>query len=322
MSIESVQAVHNLSRQHGAMEYSKAPVDLDVVRRYRLARLREQMLLADAAGLLLFDQINTRYATDATNMQVWCSHYETRCVFVSLGGPVVLFDYANHPYLAEDLPTIDEYRVMPSFYFFGAGNRGEELVTEFAAQIADLMQHHCGENRRLAIDTLSHKGCEALRARGLELVEGEQITETARAIKSAEELELMRVSIEVCEASMNLMNKGLCPGVRENALWARLHEANIRLGGEWIETRNNYDDHTTTTKFRDNIPRTGAGNGDPCPSTYPDATQLLLLRVSEENSVIKGRCRALHPIPNKNYIIYLAGIRLGPARNSIVLRQQ
>ena len=38
-------------------------------------------------------------------MQVWCSHYETRCVFVSLDGPVVLFDYANHPYLADGIPT-------------------------------------------------------------------------------------------------------------------------------------------------------------------------------------------------------------------------
>jgi Xaa-Pro aminopeptidase len=27
------------------------------------------------------------------------------------------------------------------------------------------------------------------------------------------------------------------PGIPENALWAKLHETNIRLGGEWIETR-------------------------------------------------------------------------------------
>ena len=88
MPIESVRSSrrHALARQHGAMEYSEAPVDLDVVRNYRLSRLREQMGLADVAGLLLFDQINTRYATDATNMQVWCSHYETRCVFVALEG--------------------------------------------------------------------------------------------------------------------------------------------------------------------------------------------------------------------------------------------
>ena len=58
------------SRQHGAMEFSHSPVNLDVVRRYRCDRLRQEMLGHDVAGLLLFDQMNTRYATDATNMQV------------------------------------------------------------------------------------------------------------------------------------------------------------------------------------------------------------------------------------------------------------
>ena len=224
-------------RQHGAMEFSTAPVDLNEVREYRLRRLRKKMEEHDVAGLLLFNQINTRYAVDATNMQVWCSHYETRCVFVSLDGPVVLFDYANHPYLAEGIPTIDEYRTIPTFYFFGSGSRSDEFVKEFAAQIKDLMSKHGGGNRRLAIDCLSHVGCEALREKGLELVEGEQITETARAIKSKEELVLMKASIDVCEASVHAMHEILEPGITENALWAKLHETNIRLGGEWIETR-------------------------------------------------------------------------------------
>jgi len=224
-------------RQHGAMEFSTAPVDLNEVREYRLRRLRKKMEEHDVAGLLLFNQINTRYAVDATNMQVWCSHYETRCVFVSLDGPVVLFDYANHPYLAEGIPTIDEYRTIPTFYFFGSGSRSDEFVKEFAAQITDLMSNHGGGNRRLAIDCLSHVGCEALREKGLELVEGEQITETARAIKSKEELILMKTSMDVCEASVHAMHEILEPGITENALWAKLHETNIRLGGEWIETR-------------------------------------------------------------------------------------
>ena len=47
-------------RQHGAMEYSEPPVNLDDVRLYRLERLRQEMLRDDVAGLLLFDQINTR----------------------------------------------------------------------------------------------------------------------------------------------------------------------------------------------------------------------------------------------------------------------
>ena len=173
-----------------------------------------------------------KYTTDATNIQIWCSHYETRCVFVSLEGPVVLFDYANHPHLAEDLPTINEYRVLPAFYFFAVGNRGEEFVIEFAAQISDLMNRYGGGNKRLAIDTLSHTGCDALRARGLELVEGEHITETARAIKSDDELKLMQVSMNVCQEGMRAMQEHLEPGIIENALWSKLHETNIRLGGE------------------------------------------------------------------------------------------
>ena len=49
--------------QHGAMEYSEPPVNVDVVRQYRLDRLRQEMKMHDVAGLLLFDPINTRYAT-------------------------------------------------------------------------------------------------------------------------------------------------------------------------------------------------------------------------------------------------------------------
>ena len=154
--------INSEARQHGAMEFSTAPVDLNKVREYRLRRLRKKMEEHDVAGLLLFNQINTRYAVDATNMQVWCSHYETRCVFVSLDGPVVLFDYANHPYLAEGISTIDEYRTIPTFYF-GSGSRSDEFIIEFAAQIEDLISNHGGGNKRLAIDRLSHVGCDALR---------------------------------------------------------------------------------------------------------------------------------------------------------------
>ncbi len=225
------------SRQHGAMEFATAPVDLNAVRRYRLARLRAEMKRADVAGLLMFDQINTRYATDATNMQVWSSHYECRCVFVSLEGPVVLFDYANHPYLASELPTVDEYRVMPSFYYFSAGPRAEERAHRFADQIADLMRRHGGGNRRLAVDRLSHMGTDALRAHQLQLMDGLVLTEHARAIKSPEEVVLMQASLAVCEAGCRAMQEALVPGITENALWAKLHETNIRLGGEWIETR-------------------------------------------------------------------------------------
>ena len=239
MPLESAHALYrsNSPRQHGAMEFSTPPVDLDVVRLYRLNRLREQLKARDYGGLLLFDQINTRYATDATNMQIWSSHYETRCVFISTEGPVILFDYANHPHLAEELPTVDEYRVMPSFYYFTAGPHAETRARQFGDQIADLMAKHGGGNKRLAVDRLSHLGTDAIRAQGIEIFDGLEVAELARAIKSEAELTLMRRAVEVCEAGVAAMRDALEPSITENALWAKLHEANIRLGGEWIETR-------------------------------------------------------------------------------------
>ncbi len=230
-------ALPSTQRQHGAMEYSTPPTNLDYVRRERNGRLRAEMKKHGVAGMVMFNQLNTRYATDATNMQIWCSHYETRCVFIAAEGPTILFDYGNYPHLAEGLPTVDEYRVIPSFYYFGAGSRCHANAKRFADQIAELMRQHGGGDKRVAIDHLGHLGCQALAAAGLEVIEGEQICEDARAIKSPQELALMIASIRVCEQAMADMRVLMEPGITENALWAQLHETNIRLVGEWIETR-------------------------------------------------------------------------------------
>jgi Xaa-Pro dipeptidase len=224
-------------RQHGAMEYSRPPADLNAVRLYRLNRVREQLKRLDYAGILLFDQINTRYACDATNMQIWCSHFETRCLFVATEGPMVLFDYGYYPHLVEGLDLIDDYRVHNSSYYFAAANRGDEKVGLFANDIADLVANHGAGNKRLAIDRLSYPGSQALVDKGLSIHDGQEVMELARVIKSDEEVVLMQKSIDVCEIAMAEMHKGLVPGVTENALWSILHQKNIELGGEWIETR-------------------------------------------------------------------------------------
>jgi Xaa-Pro dipeptidase len=225
------------ARQHGAMEYSDSPVDLNTVRHYRLNRVREELKQKDYAGALLFDQVNARYVTDSTNMQIWCSHYETRCVFVPTEGPVVLFDYGNYPHLAEDLPTVDEYRPLPSFYYFTVGPRGPEFANLFAEEISDLVKSYGAGNNRLAVDRLSWQGTQPLLARKLSLHDGLEIMELARCIKSPEEIILMQASIDACEGGMAAMQTAMVPGITENALWSKLHQVNIERGGEWIETR-------------------------------------------------------------------------------------
>ncbi|MEX0302963.1 MAG: M24 family metallopeptidase [Leisingera sp.] len=223
--------------QHGAMDHSEPPTDLDAVRRYRLARVQSEMKRQDVPGLLLLDPINTRYVTDCTNMQIWCMHFETRCVFVPAEGPVTLLDYADMPFLAEGLPTVDNYGVMKAHYFFAAGNRMAEWAEAFGTQIGDLMRRYCPGENRLAIDRLSNLGGSAIQDLGFEIVDGQGVAEVARSVKSPEELELMKAAIAVADKGMHAMRQALQPGITENALWAKLHEANIAEGGEWIETR-------------------------------------------------------------------------------------
>ncbi|GMQ76400.1 MAG: Xaa-Pro peptidase family protein [Gammaproteobacteria bacterium] len=225
------------ARQHGAMEYSQAPTDLDAVRMYRLDRVRAELEKHDYAAIVLYDQLNTRYATDATNMQIWCSHNENRYVYVPAEGPVIVFEYAGLEHLSEGLPGVDEVRSATCWYYFAAGARCQEMVTAWAAEIADLVSQHGGGNKRVAIDRCGPLGVQELARHGISIHDGFEVMEVAREIKSPGEIVLMRHAIDVCEQGLEAMREALRPGITENALWARLHEKNIALGGEWIETR-------------------------------------------------------------------------------------
>lgn len=152
--------------QHGAMDHSVPPRDLDAVRRYRLGRLQSEMQRLYVPALLLLDPVNTRYATDCTNMQSWCMYFENRCVFVPADGPVTLLDYSDMPFQAEGLPTVDKHGVMKAHYLFAAGNRVEEWAEAFGTQIGGLMARCCPGESRLAIDRLSHLWAVPFRAWG------------------------------------------------------------------------------------------------------------------------------------------------------------
>ena len=225
------------ARQHGAMEYGTPPADLDEVRRYRLARIRHALVERDLAGIILYDQINTRYAVDATNMQIWCGHNEVRYVYVPAEGPVVLFEFGGKDLLSSGLPTIDEVRPAIVFLYFGTGSRLVDNARAWAAEMDSLIRENSGGNRRIAIDRIAPQGVIEVQRRGYEVFDGFEVMENAREIKSTGEIALMRHSIAVCERAIGQMRDAMRPGITENALWAELHHGNVAAGGEWIETR-------------------------------------------------------------------------------------
>jgi Xaa-Pro aminopeptidase len=205
-------------------------------RGYRKWRLVEQVVRHDCAAILLFDPINIRYALDVANMQLWATHNPFHYALVFADGHAIDFEYKGAEHLAKGLETIDEIRPGQPWFYMYSGGYLPERVERWAKEIAAVLRER-GSNMRLAVDKLDPPGAFALQRHGVVLVEGQELTENARMIKSADELELMKWTLRVCEAGMARVHDHSLSGKTEQEIWAELHYENIRSGGEWLETR-------------------------------------------------------------------------------------
>jgi len=235
-SLEAAQRAGRKAVGFGMLDCVDQP-DMRRLRAYRLGRVRAELKKRDYAGILLYDPINVRYTTGSRNMAVWVLHNATRYAFVPTEGPITLFDFHNCEHLSDGLETIAEVRPATAWYYFSTGSRTEERAKVWAAEILDLMARHGAGNRRFAVDKLEPLGTHLLEQAGIEIRDGQEIMELARSVKSADEVACMAHSVSACEAGMAKMREVLRPGMTENELWSHLHQVNIALGGEWIETR-------------------------------------------------------------------------------------
>ncbi|MCB2136765.1 MAG: aminopeptidase P family protein, partial [Rhodobacteraceae bacterium] len=216
--------------------------NLTRMREYRWKRLTDHVVARGWGGILLFDPLNIRYATDATNMQLWNTHNPFRALLLCADGYMVLWEYKNSPFLADHNPLVREVRSGASMFYMSTGDRGEAVAKAFAADVEEVMRAHAGTNRKLGVDKIMVHGLRALEAAGFTVEEGEECTEKARVIKGPDEILAMRCAHDACEKSIAAMEKACREGVpqgnmSEDDVWAVLHAENIKRGGEWIETR-------------------------------------------------------------------------------------
>ena len=211
--------------------------DMTKIREYRLKRVREKLVEFDCAGILLYDPVNIRYATDSTNMSLWTSHNAARYSLIMTEGPVIIFEFDAYEFLSNHNPLITEVRHALTYLYFTAGNKSKEKAKIWASEISDIVIEHGKGNRRLAVDHCAPEGIHELQSLGLELTNGEEVMELARLIKSDDEVDAMRRSIFACERSVELMRNYFKPGISEQELWSRFQMEAVNRGAEWIETR-------------------------------------------------------------------------------------
>ncbi len=216
--------------------------DLPAMRAYRHQRLVDAVNIRGWGGILMFDPLNIRYATDSTNMQLWNTHNPFRACLVCADGYMVLWDYKNAPFLADFNPLVAEKRSGASMFYFSTGDKTDDAAESFTAEVHDLIMEHSGGNMQLGVDKIMVAGLRGLERWGFTVEEGEELTEHARSIKGPDEILAMRCANHACETAVYAMEEAARNGVpggnmSEDDIWAVLHAENIRRGGEWIETR-------------------------------------------------------------------------------------
>ena len=195
------------------------PETVKKVRAYRHGRIKQKLAEHDCAALLVYDPLNIRYATDCSDMQIWTMHNPSRYTVICTDGPTSASNMRRRCIWRRACRW--SMRCVPA----SAGSISpavphlEASAKQWADEIADLVRQHGGGNMRLAVDKMEPLGVDLLRERGITIVEGQELTETARMIKSADELELMGWTIKVTRGRHVAHARELASGqVRERDL--------------------------------------------------------------------------------------------------------
>lgn len=214
------------------------PLSVDSVqlRAERLARLRAMMREKDYDALVLLDPFNQRYATGSRNMFGYFLRNSTRYFFVPTEGPVILFEYPQSAHVSACLETVQETR-HSKIVWSSVGGRDAQTARPFAQEIADLVRQFGRGSRKVGLDRCFHPLALALEAEGCTVTDCQQEILHVRRIKTANEIQCLRLSMAGTEFAVAAVREALRPGISEQELFACFNAEVIRHGGEFVETR-------------------------------------------------------------------------------------
>ncbi len=199
-----------------AVDYEER-INYERLRRERLQRAKDQIQAGGLGALVTWDEANIRYLTSyyvTTPMRP----SETQCVFIPRNGEPILFGGGTPREVERRMPWM-QGRVQPtiSAFKFNAADVDDISILVFVNTIARLMAEHGVEKEPLAIDgsTCGLLLDRAFRRSGIQTVHGKPFMDRARMLKTADEVELMRITCANAESAFAAIAAAIRPGIRE-----------------------------------------------------------------------------------------------------------
>lgn len=213
-------------------------IDLDRLRRERLAKAQKALAESEADALLLFDMNNVRYVT-STWLGEWARDKFVRYAIVLPTGKPMLFEFGSAvPHKKLFCPWIAD-----SIYPSDSAMRGsipyecriEERIMDF---LASTMKDAGLSKANIGVDVAEVPVLLGLQAHGFTVVDGQRIMLEARMVKTPDEIDMLEYSAAIVDAGYSAVVENLGAGVRENDLVGIMNDTLYRLGAEQVEAVN------------------------------------------------------------------------------------
>ncbi len=218
-------------------------IDLDRLRRERLARLKEALERSELGALLSFDFHNIRYMT-STHIGTWAMDKLIRFALLTRGGEPIIWDFGSaarhhqlyNPWLdgRPDHPELGRARAGIST-LRGAFHPRAGIAEDVARKIRRELDEHGLAGEPLGVDIVEMPVLAALQAEGVSVVDGQQAFLDARRLKTQDEIGLLTTAVTLVDAAYEELYSFLRPGVRENECVGLVSKVLYDLGSEHVE---------------------------------------------------------------------------------------
>jgi Xaa-Pro aminopeptidase len=213
-------------------------VDLDRLRRERLARIKDLLAKSNLGALLCFDMNNVRYIT-ATHIGTWAQDKISRFTLLPQNDEPILWDFGsaarhhqlNCPWLGErSRPGIPSMR--------GAMTPEMGREADVAKKIRIELEERGLLKEPVGVDVVEPPVMFALQREGINVVDGQELMSIAREIKTQDEITLLNMSAMMVDAAYYDLYKAMKPGMRENDAVGLVSQRLYELGSEYVEAVN------------------------------------------------------------------------------------
>src|ERR671925_1038232 len=211
-------------------------VRFDRLRDERLARIKGLLAGSSLGALLCFDMSNIRYIT-ATHIGTWAADKLNRFCLLPQGDDPIMWDFgsaARHHQLYN--PWLGEGRSRAGISTLrGAMSAESGRAEDVARKIKIELEQRGLQDEPLGVDAIEPPVLFALQAEGIRIVDGQQLMQQARVIKTRDEITLLNTACMMVDAAYEELYRAMRPGMRENECVALVNKVLYDMGSEFVE---------------------------------------------------------------------------------------